>query len=312
MRENRPSSRFSPASFARTRATSRIDGRPVVIHSPHDAFEHGLRFIHQEFSIVPTLSVAENIFLGRAYPRRLGILVDWNRLAKEAGVALGRLGISHIDPRRKMAQLGLGDQMLVRISSAFVDDRTAPARVYVMDEPTAALTGDEAERLFGVLNEIRKSGRSVLYVSHRLEEITRLCDRVTVFRDGASVGTRLVAHTSQDEMIRMMIGRAFSEAYPAAARGGGCRCGARRARPRKAQASHGIGFDVRRGEVLGIAGLAGAGQSEVLRLVMGAERARAGSIRVASRLVRPKSPDIRAGRPALPMSRASVGRKAWC
>ncbi len=107
---------------------------------------------------MPTLSVAENIFLGRAYPRRLGGLIDWERLAAAARQALARLGIAHIDPRRKMARLGVGDRMLVCISAAFLDSVPAPPRLYVMDEPTAALTGEEAERLFTVLREIRKAG----------------------------------------------------------------------------------------------------------------------------------------------------------
>ena len=166
-----------------------IDGRQVTIDSPNASFRLGLRFIHQELNVVPTISVAENIFLGRAYPLRLGAFVAWDRLALEAKEALARIGVSHVEPGTKMARLGFGDRMLVRIASAFLDSDDASSRLYVMDEPTAALTADEAERLFLVLREIRQSGGSVLYVSHRLDEVMALCDRVTVLRDGVTVAT---------------------------------------------------------------------------------------------------------------------------
>src|SRR5690606_35469495 len=144
-----------------------IDGRSVAIDSAATAYDLGLRFIHQEFNVVPTLSVAENIFLGQSYPRRAGLLVDWARLNEGAREALARLGIDHIDPRRSLGELSLGDQMLVRISAALRDE----ARLYVMDEPTAALSRNESERLFRVLRQLREAGSSVLYVSHRLDEI---------------------------------------------------------------------------------------------------------------------------------------------
>ena len=154
-----------------------IDDRPVTIGGPAEAHRFGFRFIHQEFNVVPALSVAENIFIGRSYPLRGGVFVDWRQLHATARDALQRLGITHIDPREKLARLSLGDQMLVRISSAFLGESGAPARLYVMDEPTAALTREESERLFKVLREIRAAGGSVLYVSHRLDEVMALATR---------------------------------------------------------------------------------------------------------------------------------------
>ena len=258
-----------------------IDGRPVTIDGPGDAFAHGLRFIHQELNVVPTLSVAENIFLGRSYPRRLGGLIDWSRLADAARQALGRLGISHIDPRTRMARLGVGDRMLVSISTAFLDSGAGTARLYVMDEPTAALTGEEAERLFTVLREIRKAGRSVLYVSHRLDEVMRLCDRVTVLRDGGVIATKAMAETSQDDIILMMIGRRVDEAYPPPLAAAADEI-ALAVRDLEGDGLAPLSFDLRKGEIVGIAGLAGAGQSEVLRLLAGADRARRGSVRLGA------------------------------
>jgi ribose transport system ATP-binding protein len=261
--------------------TIAIDSRPVAIDHPDDAFRHGLRFIHQELNVVPTLSVAENIFVGRAYPKRFGGFVDWRRLTRAAGGALARLGLTHIDPHRKLARLSFGDRMLVRIAAAFLEG-TAPALLYVMDEPTAALTTGEAERLFAVLREIRRSGGSVLYVSHRLDEVMRLCDRVTVLRDGAVVATSPIAETSEDEIIRMMIGREVGEAHPPQPTAVGDEI------VLEANELAGPGVDritlsLKKGEIVGLAGLAGAGQSELLNLLIGAERRKGGVVRLAGR-----------------------------
>ena len=235
-----------------------IDGRPISIDSPKTAYRLGLRFIHQELNIVPALSVAENIFLGRAYPTRAGVFVDWKALRETARQALEKLGITHIDPRRTMAQLSIGDRMLVRISSAFLSDADAPARLYVMDEPTAALTRDESERLFRVLDEIRTSGNSVLYVSHRLDEVMALCDRATVIRDGRTIDTGRIGDITHDDLVALMIGRKVEEAYPPAV-----------APPVAETAFEGHGLRVRKGEILGIAGLAGMGQRELLLAIFG-------------------------------------------
>jgi ribose transport system ATP-binding protein len=235
-----------------------VEGRPVSIDSPGTAYRLGLRFIHQELNIVPALSVAENILIGRAYPRRAGVFVDWRRLHETARQALQTLGITHIDTRRKMAQLSMGDRMLVKISSAFRSDPGSPARLYVMDEPTAALTRTESEQLFRVLREIRASGNSVLYVSHRLDEVMALCDRATVLRDGKSIDSGRMAEITHDDLVAMMIGRKAGEAYPPAV-----------VKPTRDVAYSGHGLTVHKGEIVGIAGLAGAGQRELLLKILG-------------------------------------------
>src|SRR5690606_11489620 len=267
-------------------ADIRIDGRPVTIGSPHEAHRLGFRFIHQEFNVVPALSVAENIFIGRRYPTRGGVLADWRTLNATARDALERLGITHIDPRQKLARLAPGDQMLVRISSAFLSEPDAPARLYVMDEPTAALTRDESERLFRVLREIRSHGGSVLYVSHRLDEVMALCDRATVMRDGETIDTGRMADITHDDLVALMIGRKAGEAYPAPA----------------AVSNHGTALEVRdlaagrlqptsltlqQGEVLGIAGLSGSGQRELVRALFGDLPLRGGTIALNGRPYRP-------------------------
>lgn len=262
-----------------------VDGRAVTIDSARDAYRLGLRFIHQEFNVVPTLSVAENIFMGRRYPRRAGLLVDWARLNAEAQRALARLRIDHIDPRRTLGDLSLGDQMLVRISAALLDD----ARLYVMDEPTAALTRDESERLFAALREIRAAGGSVLYVSHRLDEIMALCDRATVLRDGRSIDTGRMADITHDDLVSLMIGRKVEEAYPAplAPRGDADVFAA------TGLAGPGFGpleFAVRAGEILGIAGLSGSGQRELVRSIFGDIALQAGTMALGGSPFAPGGP----------------------
>ncbi len=235
-----------------------IDDRPAAIDSPGTAHRLGLRFIHQEMNIVPALSVAENIFVGRRYPTRAGVLVDWRKLEGTARNALAKLGITHIDPRVPVGRLTLGDRMLVRISSAFLSEDGAPARLYVMDEPTAALTSEEAARLFAVLREIRASGGAVLYVSHRLDEVMALCDRATVLRDGRTIDSGRMADITHDDLVALMIGRKVEEAYPRAI-----------SAPSAEVAFTGGGLTVHKGEILGIAGIAGAGKSELLRALFG-------------------------------------------
>jgi ribose transport system ATP-binding protein len=266
-----------------------IEGRPTTIDSPATAHRLGLRFIHQEMNVVPALSVAENIFIGRRYPKRAGVLVDWKKLEATARKALETLGITHIDPRIRMARLSMGDQMLVRISSAFLSEPGAPARLYVMDEPTAALTAEESERLFRVLRQIRADGGSVLYVSHRLDEVMALCDRATVLRDGRSIDSGKLSEITHDDLVAMMIGRKVEEAYPR-----------RSAAPSTEVAfavenlrAEGIGplsLAVNRGEILGIAGLTGAGQRELLRALFGDLPMTATTIRLDGAGYNPTSP----------------------
>ena len=282
-----------------------FDGKPVSIGSPAQAHRLGLRFIHQEFNVVPALSVAENVFMGRPYPRRGGAFIDWKRLNAAAGETLARLGIDHIDPSRPLGTLSLGDQMLVRISSAFLGEDGAEARLYVLDEPTAALSKAESERLFTVLEQLRGQGTSVLYVSHRLDEIMRICDRATVIRDGRTVDTGRIADITHDDLVALMIGRKVEDAYPP-----------RLAPPRDETALTVEGllpgllaFDLRAGEVLGIAGLANSGQREILRALFGDAPSGRATMRLSGKAYRPSSPADawRAGVAYIPRERRSEG-----
>lgn len=290
------------------RADIRIDEKPVDIGSPRQAYRLGLRFIHQEFNVVPALSVAENIFMGRRYPLRGGVFVDWRKLNQAAAETLGKLGITHIDPARPLGGFSLGDQMLVRISSAFIGEDGAPARLYVLDEPTAALNSSESERLFGVLRALRSGGASVLYVSHRLDEVMAICDMATVMRDGRSIDTGKIADITHDDLVALMIGRKVEEAYPPAL-----------AAPRDemvlqvsnlvVRGGQKLSFDVGAGEVLGIAGIANAGQRNLLRTLFGDLPSAGGAIALDGRSYRPKSPADawRAGVGYIPRERRSEG-----
>jgi len=289
-------------------ADIRIDGKPVDIGSPKEAHRLGFRFIHQEFNVVPALSVAENIFMGRRYPLRGGVLVNWRTLNATAREALEKLGITHIDPRQKMARLSPGDQMLVRISSAFLSEPDAPARLYVMDEPTAALTRDESERLFRVLRQIRADGGSVLYVSHRLDEVMALCDRATVMRDGATIDTGRMADITHDDLVALMIGRKAGEAYPAPGTAPTSAL-ALEVRGLAAGRLQPTSFELKRGEILGIAGLSGAGQRELVRALFGDLPLRGGSALLDGKPYRPFSPAAawKAGVAYVPRERRSEG-----
>lgn len=243
-----------------------LDGAPLRLGSPALAEAAGFRFLHQELQVVPALSVAENMHLSRPYPRRFG-LVHWSALERAAAGALARLGVTHVDPRAVMGRLGPGDQMLVRIAATLLDGGRAPW-AYVLDEPTAALTGAEAARLFEALAALKSAGAAILYVSHRMDEVMRLADRITVLRDGAHVATRDRAATSRDEIIRDMTGRAMADLFPD--RAGGAGVAVLSVRDLRAAGLGPVAFDVAAGEVLGIAGLSGSGRGALLRALIGA------------------------------------------
>jgi ABC-type sugar transport system ATPase subunit len=243
--------------------TVELAGTPVAIASPQHAHRLGFRFIHQELNIVPQLSVSENILLERAYPRKFGPLIDWAGVRRLATAALATLGITHIDPATRMMRLAAGDRMLVKIASAFVESQGERPRIYVLDEPTAALNGAESERLFRVIATLRAAGCGIVYVSHRMDEVMAIADRLTVMRDGETRATLDTAATTRAEIITLMTGRSLADAYPP------------RRHPhtdkvalsvrRFSAGGEDVAFDLRAGEILGVAGLSGSGQGRLLR-----------------------------------------------
>ena len=265
-----------------------LRGSPVAIHNASDAFRQGLRFIHQELMVVPQLSVAENLFLQQAYPKRLGF-VDWRRLNMQARAMLAELGIQHIAPEQKMAWLSTGDKMLVKIAASLLGEGNTTASVYILDEPTAALSATETETLFRLINTLKARGCAILYVSHRLEEIFKICERVTVMRDGKTIVTKSTAETSSAELIQLMTGRELNQTYPA------------RVKPRSNKGLlsvkklttvflKDIQFDLHEGEILGLAGLSGSGQSELLQALIGADAVQHSDMALAGTAFKPVSP----------------------
>jgi ribose transport system ATP-binding protein len=285
-------------------ASIRVRGVPVDIASGHDATRLGLSFIHQELNLVPYFRVAENVFLGKDYPKNALGLIDRRELDRRAGAALAGLGVS-IPLDVVASRLSRGEQAMTAIARAFTGD----AALYVMDEPTASLTDVEIARLFEVIARLKASGRTILYVSHRLDEIFSICDRVTVMRDGQTVGSMRVADTDPAELIRMMIGRNLAESFPppssvpdgsssvpngssSVPNGSSSVPGTVRLVVENLDRGRGraVSFDLRAGEILGVAGLAGSGRSSLLKAIGGAVRARGGRMTLDGKTYSPRSP----------------------
>ncbi|WP_416974276.1 sugar ABC transporter ATP-binding protein [Streptomyces sp. 4F14] len=248
-------------------------GEEVRIHGAQDSERLGIATIYQEFNLVPDLTVAENIFLGRQ-PRKYG-MIDRKQMEADAAVLLERVGVS-VSPRARVRELGIARLQMVEIAKAL----SLNARVLIMDEPTAVLTSEEVEKLFVIVRKLREDGVGIVFITHHLEEIAALGDRVTVIRDGKSVG-QVPASTPEEELVRLMVGRSIEQQYP-------------RERGDVSEAPllsvegltrdgvfHDVSFEVRAGEVVGIAGLVGAGRTEVVRAVFGADPYDHGTVRVS-------------------------------
>jgi rhamnose transport system ATP-binding protein len=260
-----------------------LDGAEVHLGGPADARAAGIAVIYQEPTLFPDLSVAENIFMGRQ-PLSWGRRIDARDLRRRVEALMERLGVP-LDPARPARGLSIADQQIVEIAKAL----SFQARVIVMDEPTAALSGAEVERLFSVARALRSQGAAVLFISHRLDEVFALCQRVTVMRDGRRVLTAPLREVTRDELVRRMVGRELSAMYPKEqATPGGVALSVRRLTREGVFAD--VSFDVRRGEIVGLAGLVGAGRSEVARALFGIDRRDTGEVLVEGRRLPPASP----------------------
>lgn len=269
--------------YERTAGEILYKGRPVSFKNPRESQQQGIAIIHQELNLIKGLTIGENIFLGRE-PRARGGRIDWRKLYSDAQGLLDRLGVKH-DPRTLCGTLSIGQQQMVEIAKALSLD----AQVIIMDEPTDALTDTETQGLFRVIQELRAEGRSIVYISHRLEEIFQICDMVTVLRDGALVGERAVVDLTEDLLIEMMVGRKLTEQFPRIERG-----------------SHGellrvegltspvlkeVSFTLQRGEILGVAGLMGARRTELAKTIIGALKKEKGKVLLDGKPLEIASPE---------------------
>ncbi len=283
--------------------TISIDGQAVTLPSAHAAFGHGVTAIHQETVLFDDLSVAENIFLGHAPRTRFGT-IDWRTMRKNAREVLDTMHAGHIDADARLKDLGIANKHLVAVARAMSID----AQIVIMDEPTAALSMKEIEELFLLIEFLKEEGKAILFISHKFDEIYRIADRYTVFRDGEMVGEGLIKDAGQSQIVRMMVGRSVDHIFP----------------QRKAEIgapvlsvsglSHptefnDIGFELHKGEILGFYGLVGAGRSEVMQAISGITRTSGGTITLEGKAIVPKSAadSIEAGIVYVPEERGKQG-----
>ena len=288
--------------YHRDAGTIELEGTPVDFRSTAEAKAAGIAVIYQEPTLFPDLSVTENVFMGRQPVGRFG-RIDRAAMRAEVIELMRRLGVS-IDPDRPAQGLSIADQQIIEIAKAISLD----AKVLIMDEPTAALSGVEVDRLFAVARSLRDEGRALMFISHRFDEVFSLCDTITVMRDGSYVATSPIAETDVPSVVKMMVGREVNELFP------------------KVEVPIGepvlevsgltspgmfadISFNVRAGEIVALAGLVGAGRSEVARAVFGVDPYTSGEIRLAGRSLPRNSPNdaMKAGIGFVPEDRRQQG-----
>lgn len=278
------------------------EGRPIAPDNPHEALKLGIAIVHQELSLVPALTVGENIFPGRLPTNRLG-MVRYGELFRRSREALAKMEVA-VDPRTLVSTLSVASQQLIEITKALSSD----CKVLILDEPTSALTEHEAETLFTLLRRLASEGVGILYISHKLSEIFALADRVTVLRDGKYIGTETIQDITPDVVIRMMVGRELGDMYPEKLQERGAPILEVRNLTLPGQKS-GCSFNLYRGEILGFAGLIGSGRTELARAIFGADPKLSGEILLDGQPVTIDSPSqaIRQRVGYLPEDRKAAG-----
>jgi len=284
-----------------------MNGRPVEIHSPRDAQRLGITVIYQEFNLTPNQTVAENVYLHdpQRRPGLMGCLgiVDHRARRDATQVLLDQVG-SMVNPEERVSNLSVAHQQLTEIAKALAQD----ARIIVMDEPTSALPDEEVNRLFDIIRQLKQRGIAVVFVSHRLEETRQIADRVTVLRDGQLVGQEVVAQITNEQLIKMMVGRMVDTLFPKTETQPGETVLEVKGLTRKG-VLHNINFTLRHGEILGFAGLVGAGRTEMSRCIFGADHYDSGSILLNGRpvIIHSAQDGVKAGIGYVPEDRKQQG-----
>jgi ABC-type sugar transport system ATPase subunit len=262
-----------------------LDGERIELGTPLRARRLGIYAVYQEFSLVPHLTVAENILLGQMPSIRIRGIVDWTKAFHQAEEILSSVGFTGINVRQTVRQLSVSHQQMVEIAKAVANRR----RILILDEPSAVLSQEELTRLFALMRQLKQEKTLILYISHRLDEVFEIADRITVLKDGQLVGTVKPLESDQNQLIKMMVGRSLGEIFPV------------RTPPKvdlalevrnlsKEGEFSDISFSLRRGEILGMFGLVGSGRTQVARCIFGAEPITAGEILLNSKPIYPKSP----------------------
>lgn len=262
-----------------------LDGMPAIIKTPFNAHQLGIRAVYQEFSLVRHLSITENILLGQMPTSKFNWLVDWNQAHRLAEQKLAEIGFTGLDVRMPVAHLSVSRQQMVEIAKAAV---TRP-KIWILDEPSAVLSQEELNLLFELIQKLKQESTLILYISHRLDEVFEVADRITVLKDGELIGTVKPQETDENQLIRMMVGRTLGEIYPK-----------RQVLPGEQvlevkglsslDSFENISFSLKSGEILGFFGLVGSGRTQVGRCIFGADRITSGEIRMHSKLIHLGSP----------------------
>ncbi|MED4593134.1 sugar ABC transporter ATP-binding protein [Bacillus safensis] len=248
--------------YSLDQGTIQIDGKETAFKNPKEAEQHGIAFIHQELNIWPDMTVLENLFIGKEIYTKLGLL-DTKKMKTLAQTQLDRLSVN-LSLEQEAGSCSVGQKQMIEIAKALMTD----AKVIIMDEPTAALTEREIEKLFQVIESLKKEGVSIVYISHRMEEIFAICDRITIMRDGKTVDTKAIPETNFHEVVKKMVGRELTDRYPERTPSTGDIVLEVKQATRKGQFQD-ISFSVKAGEIVGVAGLMGAGRTEMMRSLFG-------------------------------------------
>lgn len=268
--------------YALDQGEVRYENREVNFAGPRESQEAGIGIIHQELNLIPELTIAENIFLGREITNSFGG-IKWSVMFDEADALLQRLNVKH-KSSQLLGELSLGEQQMVEIAKAL----SFKSKVIVMDEPTDALTDTETASLFKVINELRDAGYGIVYISHRLKEIFEICDDITVLRDGKFIAERKVTEIDEDTLIELMVGRRLDEQYPSIDSTHGTTC--LEVKNLSAKGLYDVNFSLNHGEILGVSGLMGAGRTELMKVIYGALKRDSGEVFLEGESIDPRNP----------------------